>query len=226
MPKEPSQDGNGRQKSIGRPKKEVTASTLSKQPDTPKTPLNKTEKKGLSLISDQTREAQILRYIIAGYSKQEIAEELQITVKTVANISSHVYDKVDKEVAEMQGNWIQISLMRTEVMMKKLMIDFTKKDHDIEKSDVDMLSKLVSLQSKILGYDNKSPNLAIQNNFYSPQLESNSDAYRYSLAQEQMIITGKTMKELESYVIPEDSPINKLDGLLDEPSHGNGEKGS
>lgn len=215
MPAKSSNGATGQPKrKRGRPKKS-DQSTLDKEPTTPTKPLNSHEKQGLKLLTEQTRQSQIMRYIIAGYSKEEISDELEISVATVTNVVGRMYDRIDHEVAELRQNWVSVSLLRTEVMLKKLMISVTDKEHDLEKSDVDMLSKLVTLQQKIMGSAG-GPNVAIQNNYYSPQLDGQSAAYRYSLANEQNRITGKTMDGLEDYVMHEDDEANKLDGLLDD----------
>lgn len=222
MPDDPQKSGDGQEKNgskqkkrrRGRPKKSEQ-STLNKTPSTPKKKLNPYEVKKLAVLDEKTRTAQVLRYLISGYSKEEIAKELEISVKTVGNLALKAYDKINDEITMLRDNWIHISLARSELMLKKLMDRITKEDYDIEKGDLDMMIKLVDLQLKVMGGGN-NVGVAIQNNYYTPQMDSNSEAYRYSLAQEQNKVTGKTMNGLEDYVVEEDSVIKKLDGLLEE----------
>lgn len=220
MPEEPQKSGAGQEGNVkkkrrrGRPTK-AEQSTLDKAPSTPKQKLKPQEVKKLAVLDEKTRIAQVLRYLISGYSKEEIAEELKISTKTVSNIALQAYDRVNEEVSMLRDNWLHISLARSEIMMKTLMDRVTKEKYDLEKQDVDMFEKLIKLQKDIMGGDGRV-GVAIQNNYYTPQMDSNSEAYRYSLAQEQNKITGKTMSGLEHYVVEEDSLISKLDGLLEE----------
>jgi hypothetical protein len=221
MPDNPQKSGDGQDGNENKPKKRKRGrprksdqSTLNKIPSTPTKKLNPYEKKKLAVLDEKTRTAQVLRYLIAGYSKEEISDELEISVKTVSNLALQAYDKINDEISMMRDNWAQISLTRTEIMMKKLMDKVTKEKYDIEKGDVDMMSKIMDLQIRIMGGDGKV-GVAIQNNYYTPQMDSNSAAYRYALAQEQQKITGKTMDGLEDLVVEEDGMIAKLDGLLE-----------
>lgn len=197
----------------GRPKKSEQ-STLNKEPSSPQKELTKTEKAGLKLINEQTRQAQVLRYLIAGYSKEEIVEELQIGPRTLTNIISQIKPKITKEVAQLRDSWSSLTLARTEIIMKKLMFDMSKPDYKPDKGDIDMFSKLVNLQLKVMGGDDRTPS-QVTNNFFSPQLDSNSLAYKYSMANQQHRVTGETMDGLEDFVVQDGSPESKLDGILD-----------
>jgi DNA-binding NarL/FixJ family response regulator len=42
-----------------------------------------------------TREAEVLRLIIAGYSNKQIAHELQLSIKTVSTHRSHIMSKLE-----------------------------------------------------------------------------------------------------------------------------------
>ena len=213
MTADPSQNGDRQPKVNAKKRSKRKQTSLDKIPNTPKKKLNKTEKKGLAVLDDKTRLAQILRYTVAGYSKEEISEELGITVKTVSNMMPKIHERVDREVAGLRENWINVTMKRTEILMGKLMLKITETDYDLEKSDVDMMQKLVAMQSKVMGNDAAST--VVQNNLYVPQMDSNSPAYQYSLAQIQHNATGKTMDGLEDMVVLPDSSARKLDGLID-----------
>lgn len=173
----------------------------------------------VKVFDQNTTAAIVFEKLVQGYSRHDIAREMNIELKRVNEIVNEAVKDSEKLMVHWRMNWLSLTMARTEVAMKKLMRRFSQ-DDAVDHRDYEDLERVVKLQESIMSpkATGQQANTIVNQQFlnYEPTMTGSSALYSKGLADDQLENYGRALPELEAEVIATPERSRALDNVVDD----------
>jgi hypothetical protein len=172
-------------------------------------------------IETQSQEYRVYSMMLKGYNNKEVAEALGMTTANVRTVLKRAGETASEQISEMQANYLQISLARNEIFMKKVMerMDGAVTEEKLQRC-IDMYAKLTRLGMDLIGVGAKpgAAQPAQTNVFVHNTIGTKSPLYGKALlgSGEQTEEGELVVEDYHEYKAtePKDPKILRLEGVL------------